>query len=245
MRFTLLASALLAITSGTALAQAKPDGQWHGSMAAGLSFATGNTKSTSISANGDGSVETAADKISAYGMLLNASSDNAAGASTKTADLFRVGGRYDYNLSPVLYAFGGLEFEKDGVQGLDLRSSINAGIGYKVIRDTDTTFDVFAGVGYTANNYKVGNDVNGSTALLGEESTHKLSATSTFKQRLVLYPAVSSDLGNRATWDATLSTALAGNLTLNVTYGLRYASKVPAGVNSSDSLLLVGVGYKF
>lgn len=246
MRTFLICSLLAVATTGSiAHAQTKPDGQWHGALGAGLSLASGNTRSQALSVSADGSVETAADKITAYGLLLNASSKNAGGVNTKTADLFRIGGRYDRNITDRLYGFGGLEFEKDAIKTLNLRTSLMAGVGYKLIRTADMTFDVFGGIGYTQNDYKVAKDSSGANLLLGEESTHKLSASSSFKQRLVVYPGLESSLGNRATWDATLSSALAGNLSLNVTYGLRYASKVPAGIKGTDSLLLVGVGYKF
>ena len=240
---TLLAAAGI---SGTAVAQTKPaDGLWHGAMAAGVSLASGNTRSSAFSLVGDGAVETAADKLTIYGTALNASTKNAAGDKTKTADLYRLGARYDRNITDRLFGFGGLELEKDGIQSLKLRSGVNAGLGYHVLRGDSITFDVFGGVGYVRNDYKVATDTSGATLLLGEESTHKLSATSAFKQRLVIYPGLKSSLGNRATWDATVSTALAGNLTLNATYSLRHASKVPDGVKRTDSLFIVGVGYKF
>jgi putative salt-induced outer membrane protein len=235
---------ILGTTIGAASAQDKPDGKWHGAAGAGVSFASGNTSSNAISITGDTAKETAADKITVYGLLLRAESKTA-GITNKTSDLLKVGGRYDWNINDRLYAFGGGELERNQLIGLTLRTSLNGGLGYKVIRDATTTFDVFGGIGWSGFDYKAPlKDRNGAELLLGEESTHKLSPTVSFKQRFVYYPGA-KDLGNRATFDAGLSAALAGNLTANVTLSNRYQSKVPLGAKSTDTLLLVGVGYKF
>jgi putative salt-induced outer membrane protein len=237
-------TAVLATSVGAVNAQDKPDGKWHGSAGIGISFNSGNTSSNAISITGDTSKETSADKITAYGVMLRAESKTA-GVTNKTADLLRFGGRYAWNINDRLYAFGGGELERNQLTGLDLRKSVNGGLGYKVIRDANTTFDVFGGIGWSGLDYKAPTkDVSGAELMLGEESTHKLSPTVNFKQRFVYYPG-QSDIGNRATFDAGLSAALAGNLSANVTLSNRYQSKVAVGAKSTDTLLLVGVGYKF
>ena len=103
---------------------------------------------------------------------------------------------------------------------------------------------MFGGVGYGDVKYTDGTHQNGAEFLLGEESTHVLSASTTAKQRLVVYPGT-GDLGNRATFDAGLATAISGGWTLNTGLAVRYQSKAPAGVKSTDTLLSFGFGYKY
>lgn len=244
MKTKILLALSLAVSSNIALAQAKPDGQFHGTFAAGLSLASGNTSSNALNLTADAAAETANDKTTLYGLITRAG-NKSAGISNTTSDLFRIGGRYDRNLSDRLFAYGGLELERDNIANLKMRTGVSAGVGYKVIRDATTTFDVFGGVAYTINDFKAPlKDTKGFGVQIGEESTHKLSATSSFKQRLVINPA-GGDIGTRASWDASLSSALAGNLSLNAGLGFRYANKVPTGVKKTDTLLIVGVGYKF
>lgn len=248
IRHSCLAALPLAVLLGHGTPHAqpapKPDGLWHGSLGAGLSMASGNTRTSALNLNGETARETASDKITLYGLVLRADSKQG-GVTTKSADLLRLGGRYDRALTDRLFGYAGLEFEKDDLQDLRLRSAGTIGLGYKVLRTPDTTFDVFGGIGYLRNDFKTGRDTDGATLQFGEESTHKLTTSASFKQRLVVYPGLESSLGNRATWDATLATAIAGGWSLNVTYALRYFSKAPAGVKSTDSLLMVGAGYKF
>ena len=245
LHFLALAAYSVLCLSGPAHAQTKkPDGLWHGSVTGGLSLASGNTRSTSLSLVADTAKETEQDKTTFYGLVLRA--DNKANnVSSKTADLLRVGGRYDRVISDRLFGYAGLEFEKDDLQNLRLRALGSLGLGYKVTRTESTSFDVFGGVGYVRNDFKTGSDVSGATLQLGEESTHKLSETSTFKQRLVVYPGLKNELGNRATWDASLAAAVSGNWSVSLGYSLRYFSKAPAGFKKTDSLLIAGVGYKF
>jgi putative salt-induced outer membrane protein YdiY len=154
LHFLALAAYSVLSLSGPAHAQTKkPDGLWHGNVTGGLSLASGNTRSTSLSLVADTAKETEQDKTTFYGLVLRA--DNKANnVSTKTADLLRVGGRYDRVISDRLFGYAGLEFEKDDLQNLRLRALGSLGLGYKVTRTESTSFDVFGGVGYVRNDFK-------------------------------------------------------------------------------------------
>ncbi len=239
---TLLAASL-AIASSLAHAQAKTDGLWHGAIVLGGAFASGNSSARTLTGTADASRATSADKISLFGNV-NYGRNKVAGVDTTTADQLRAGGRYDYNLSDTAYVFGGVDGETNKVAGLDSRYNLTGGLGYKVIRTETTTFDVFGGLGYSSAKYTNGSSGKGATALLGEESTHKLNESTSFKQRFEFHPGA-KNIGNLATLDAGLATAITGGWTLNTGLAVRYASKVPAALKSTDSLLTVGFGYKF
>lgn len=234
---------LIAMATG-AHAQIEADGLWHGGVSIGGSAASGNTESTTVTLNADATKATDQDKISLFSIANYASSENAQGVKIRTAELFRLGGRYDYNLNPRVFLFTGGEAETNDPAGIDSRYNLNAGAGYHVIRTPETTFDVFGGAGYASTDFTNGTTRNGGELLFGEESTHRLGDSSTFKQRLVYYPGT-SELGNRATFDASLVTTITGNWTLNTGVNVRYASKVATGLKKTDSLLTVGFGYKF
>jgi len=196
-----LALSSLACAASLAHAEAAPDGLWHGTVAVGGAFASGNTNSKVLTGAADGARVTAADKISLFGNV-----------------------NYGRNK--------------------DSRLNLDTGLGYKIIHDATTTFDVFGGLGWSHAKFTDGTSGQGVTALLGEESVHKLSDTTTFKQRAEFHPGA-HDIGNLATFDASLATAISGGWTLNTALAVRYASKVPAGLKKTDTLLTVGFGYKF
>ncbi|MBQ0935250.1 DUF481 domain-containing protein [Ideonella paludis] len=220
-------------------AQAVNDGQWHGSLSAGGAFASGNTSSRVLTAGADATRATAADKISLY-----ANGNYARANGVTTANLGRLGGRYDYNLSDALFAFGGGEYETNKAGGLKSRYGVNAGLGYRWVRSKDAQVDVFGGVGYSDSSYTNNTSADGAELILGEEGSYKLSASTTIKQRLVFYPGL-GDLGNRATFDAGVATAISGGWTLNTGLAWRYNSEPAAGLKKTDTLLTVGFGYKY
>lgn len=234
---------LVLIACAALAADPAADGLWHGALSAGGAAASGNTTSQSLALTADAAKATVQDKISLYGLSNYARNKNS-GSNTTTADLLRLGGRYDYNLGNQLFAFGGAEYETNKAGGLSSRGNVNGGLGYRAYRSANASVDVFGGVGYSDVKYTSNLHHDGAELMVGEEGTYKLSNTSAFKQRLVFYPG-SNGLGRRATFDAGLSTAISGGWTLNLGLSTRYASAVPTGVKSTDTLLTMGFGFKY
>jgi putative salt-induced outer membrane protein len=238
-----LVATAVALASHAAQAQDTPDGRWHGGLSVSSALASGNSSSRTLAANADGSHATTEDKISLYG-IANYGRNKVDGTATTTADLLRLGGRYDFNLGPRLFSFGGAEGETNRAGGVRDRYSLNGGVGYHLVKNDEHSWDVFGGLGYTDTRFTDGSRANGAQALLGEESSHKLSDITSLKQRLVYYPD-GGELGDRATFDAGLATTLSGAWTFNAGLASRYASRVPEGTKKTDNLLTMGFGYKF
>lgn len=245
-----LALAVLGACSLAAQAQAtaKADGQWRAALGLGASLSSGNSKTSNLSLNGDAVRLSAADKTSLYG---NANYAKSAGETT--SDLLRAGGRYDYNLNPELFGFGGLDFEHNKSANLSLRSQLSAGLGWHVIKSPATTFDVFGGLGYTSDKYKTAMLIDGGLRsaysymglLLGEESTHKLTDTTSARQKLVVVPNLKNRSEFRATWDAGLAVSMSKAMNLNVGVLITHNSDPGPGRKATDTLLTTGVSVKF
>ena len=240
----------IAAVAGTALcaasaahAQAEADNRWHGNIAVGGALASGNTSSMTATLGADTTKTTLIDRINLAG-LINYGRTEIDGVDTTTADQAWLRGRYDYNLSETVFAFGGAKAETYRSAGTDLRYSLTAGLGYKLVRTPTTSLDVFAGVGYAGVDFTDGSSATGVELLFGEESTHKLSDTTTARQRFEYRPG-QGDLGNLATFTASLATTITGGWTLNAGLSAQWASIVPAGSKSTDALLTVGFGYKY
>jgi putative salt-induced outer membrane protein len=241
---TVAAAAVALATPLAARSQDKPDGQWHGNASVGGTLSSGNNDSLTLSLNASTSRATTEDKVSLYS-VGNYGRSKVSGVKTTTADLLRLGGRYDFNLSQDWFSFGAAEGETDKAgAGVRDRYSLNGGVGYHVLHNDQHTVDLFAGAGYTDTRLIDGTSDKGAQALLGEESKHKLSDTTTLNQRLTYYPK-SGDLGTRVNFDAGLATQIAGSWTLNTGLSSRYNREVPAGLKKTENLLTVGFGYKF
>jgi len=244
----LLALGLAAAAAAQAQATVKNDGQFRAALGLGASFSSGNTKTTNIALTADGVRATDADKLSLYGNLNYARSGGAT-----TADQLRLGARYDKNLSAQLFGFGSLDFERNKFANLNLRSQLGAGLGWHLVKTADTSFDLFGGLGYVSDKYKSAMVIDGRSRdsygylslLLGEESTHKLSDTTSFKQRLTLVPNMKNRGEFRANWDAGLAVAMSKTMNLNVGFSAAHNSEPGPGRKSTDTLLTTGISVKF
>jgi putative salt-induced outer membrane protein len=240
-----------AALSGSVLAQVKTDGLWRGAGAAALSINSGNTESSALQLNADMARATDSDKITLGGMI-NYAKNKTAGVSETTANKWAASGQYDYNLNPQVYAFGKLGLEGDRLIDLKLRTSVAVGPGYHVIATPENTFDVFGGLAYITDKYRVPQTIGDDTdtrfsrtsVLLGEETSHRLTQTTTLKQRLEVYPGLSGDKAVLVKLNAGLAVAI--NSTLNLTVGLvdTYNNKPPEGLKKNDVALLTGINVK-
>ncbi len=253
MKLLFCAVPLAALCAGSAWAQVttQADGKWRGLAGASFSSTSGNSSSNNLLLNIDMARKTEIDKISA-GALANYGSSKVNGVKSTTSDKWGLNGQYDYNLTPQLFVFGKLGLEGDRVIDLTLRRTLGTGLGYKIINTPDNTFDVFAGVANTHSRYgstQVIDGVSGSrfstnSGLLGEESTHKLSDTVFFKQRIELYPRLSGDGGTLAKATANLGVNLSQTISLNVGLTNNYNSAPATGLKKNDTSLFTGLSVK-
>jgi putative salt-induced outer membrane protein len=253
MKFSILtAGAIACCLSQAGFAQQAPaDGQWRGLAGASFSAASGNSTSSNVRLNLDLARQTERDKITT-GAQIDYGRSEVNGVKTTTSNKWDLNGQYDYNLSERLYVFGKLGLQGDKVIDLRLRRTLGTGLGYKLIKEPDTTFDLFGGVANTQSRYRTSQFIDGvqgtrfssTSLLLGEESTHKLSETVFFKQRVEVYPTVSGEGGTLVKGAANLGVALNSTISLNVGLVNDYNSAPAAGRKKNDVSLLTGLSVK-
>jgi putative salt-induced outer membrane protein len=250
-RTALSLTGLLLAAPTIALAQAqatiKPDGQFRYAFGAGASYASGNTSSSSVNLSGDG-VKATADSKWQFGGKANYGRTE----GVTTVENLAVGTQYDQDITPLWFGFGKADYLRDKPANVSTRASLFGGVGRHVVRTDTLTFDVSAGLGYTQDRYFDPADVNGefrtsygrAEALLAEESTHKWTPTTTFHQKLSVYPALRSGGGYRGVFDSGLSVAMTNTLSLTAGLNYRYNSDPGAGLKKGDTLFVTGISVK-
>ena len=247
-RLALASLAALAAGSGHAQVTQKPDGQWRSLFTAGASIANGNSDAKSASLAADVIKLTNSDKWEFTGAGQYARS---AGSTTANRQTFT--GLYNQDITPQWFGFGQLDLVRDIPADLASRITPSTGLGYHVIKKPDQTFDVSAGLAYTWDRYRAPQVVddelrsryNHLEMLLAEESNNKLSDTTSFKQKLTIYPSVSQGDGVRTVFDAGLSVAMTKQLALTASLSHRYDSQPGEGVKKNDTLFVTGVSLRF
>jgi putative salt-induced outer membrane protein len=127
------------------------------------------------------------------------------------------------------------------------------GVGHKFVDEPNALFSVFGGAGYTTDRYRepqtiddrTGTRFSRTSLLLGEETSHNLTASTSFKQRLEVYPGLSGDEAKIVKFNANLAVAISQTLNLTVGFNGVYNSNPPDGQRKSDAALFTGINVKF
>jgi putative salt-induced outer membrane protein YdiY len=256
--FTLSLLSLAAFAANVAQAQTaapvaptatlKTDGKLRAALGLGASVSSGNSRTSNFSLAAQGVRATAQDKTTVHASVLYA---RAAGVTS--AEQLRAGGRYDFNLNADTFAFGTADLERDKLANLSLRGVFGAGVGLHVIKTPATTFDLYGGLAYNADKYVAATVIDGQSRssygyaalLLGEESQHRLSDTTSVWQRLTVYPNLRNRGEFRASFASGLSVAMSNTMNLNVGLGYAFNSDPGVGRKQGDTLLTTGVSVKF
>jgi putative salt-induced outer membrane protein YdiY len=226
----------------------KDDGLWRSALGIALNASGGNTRAATLSITANAVAATPVDKTSLYASVLYGVSQG-----TKTADQARLGVKHDWNLSERLYVFGLLEGERDRLAKLNSRVALGSGMGWKFFNTDAQKFEVFGGLGYTADRYAEPRLVDNvdrmryahGTLLFGEESMHKVGVGTTLRQRFVTYPDLAHGGEYRVQWDMGIAVAATETLSITAGLNLKYTSDPGDGLKRGDALFTTGISVKF
>jgi putative salt-induced outer membrane protein len=220
-------------------AEQKSYGAWGGIFDTGLSLVRGNANTTTFTIGARAARTTDKNKASAFVTSIY-SQGQSNGISITTASAINAGLRYDFNLSPRVFAFVFTDFDHDRFQQLDLRNVIGGGLGKHVIKNDTATFDLFGGFTFNQEFFSTLTR-RSAEALAGEEFDQKLTSTFSLKERLEFYPDL-SDLGQyRVVFDTGAVTKLNKILSWQLDISDRYLSNPILGLKGNDLLMTTGL----
>lgn len=155
------------------------------------------------------------------------------------------GAKYDYFWTRKIYSFLRPFAEYDKFQGLDLRFVLSAGPGYQFI-DTETT-SLFAELGpaYFYEDYDTAEDKEYVAARWAAGVKFDIIAEKIkFFHLQELYYDLSSDEGSYLRTEQGLRFALIENFFFNFQVNYKYKSDPPKDNKSSDTSIILGLGYE-
>jgi putative salt-induced outer membrane protein YdiY len=242
----------VAVLLGPTISQAqvtlKPDGQWRYLLTAGANVSSGNNDARSLNLSGEAARQTENDK-----WIWNARADQARNAGVSTTDRYVLRTQYDRNISPDWFGFGSGETLRDQLANIDARYSVASGVGRHIWREERGYFDVSAGLGYTYDRYITSTDIAGAMRdrygrlelVLAEESSHKLTDTTSLRQKFTLLPDLRDSGKFRAVLDTGLTVAMTPTLNLSAGLSYRYDSDPGTGLEKTDAMFVTGVSLRF
>ena len=255
LRAVVAPAALFGLTSSAIADLAPPpkDGLWRGIAGAALSATSGNTKTSSVLINADAVRATDQDKFALGATVNHARGTDEAGERTTTADKASAFGQYDRDFAPRWFGFGRLSFDRDALIDLSSRTTLSGGVGFRVIDDATNSFTLLGGIGHTTERYSSTQTITNETgtrfhrlsAFLAEESAHRLTESTSFKQRLESNPALDGSGAVLWKFNANLDVAINSSLSLSVGVIDTYNTEPPEGAVKNDVTLFTGINVKF
>jgi putative salt-induced outer membrane protein len=235
------------LSHAQAQATVKPDGQFRFALGAGASYASGNTDAASVNISADAVKADDDSKWQLGGKALWGRTDG-----VTTAENAALGTQYDRNFATEYFGFGKVDLLRDTLANVESRASVFGGVGWHAIKRDTLTWDLSAGLGYTQDRYVEAAEVNGALrtnygraeVLLAEESTHKWTPTTSFHQKLSVYPALRSGAGYRGVFDSGLAVSMTSTLSLTAGLNYRYDSDPGEGLKRGDTLFVTGIALK-
>lgn len=219
---------------------------WAGALDLGYSLTRGNAETNTFTLGANAARATTRDKITVYVSAIKANAQPIGETEKReTANALRGGGRYDLNLSSRSFAFAFSDLEFDEFQKLDLRMVLGGGAGWHAIKNERTVFDLFGGGSFNKEYFSTGLKRSSGELLFGEELTHKLSARSLLKHKMVIFPNLSEFGDARVNFDTTVVTNLNRWLAWQVTLSDRYLSNPVPGAKKNDVLFTTGLRLTF
>lgn len=224
------------------------DATWKFAASLGGSKTSGNSDSSQLNVTGEAVRTTDDSKLNLALRGLYAETNDA-----RTGANIYVNTQYDRDFSRDWFGFGKLDGLRDRPANIDLRTSAYGGIGYHVVRTPDNTWDVSGGLGYTEDQYVRPTMVAGALrqeygrveGVLSESSSHKLTETTSIRQKLGVFPNLKNSGEYRVVLDAGLSVAINSALSLTAGATYRYDSDPGTGVKKVDTVFVTGIGVKW
>lgn len=135
------------------------DGDWKGSVESSLTFISSNKESESILLIGKAQRKSVNDRYS-FDALYNFSrqTPNGGGSLEVANDFWTLGGRYERDFGNKSFWYGSARFDRDGVNGLNLRQVYGAGLGYMIYNDAVSDWRLSLGLSQVFEEYSSSRD---------------------------------------------------------------------------------------
>jgi len=273
MKTALLGCTLLLALPATVFAADPPPEGWSGSGEAGLSVASGNTKSQNLNAKLDFKFNDDRWKDDFYLLALRNKSnvktttiDNSTSPPTLvntssydlTSNRYEAGASAGYKLDERSYIVGALRYEHDQFSAYDYQYIASIGYGYQLLKNPSDELAVEIGPGYKVvqpTSYvllpvdpqdpivEVKPDSEGNLVARG-----KIDYKHNFNGTVSFVDTfvVEAGSGNKFLQnDAGLAVKMSDKFALKVAYQVRHNSEVAAGFKKTDNLLTTNLVYSF
>ena len=143
-------------------------------------------------------------------------------------------------LTPLVGVSIGERLERDRFSGIDLRSILDAGLSWALVRRTDWALDGVTGLGWNHESRTVGADLNDPVGTFQLLSRIPFAGGET-TQRVTYYPDFSATSAYRTEAEVTAQASMTTRLALKIGYLFRYSNAPVPGFKKTDNTTTASV----
>lgn len=218
-----------------------------GAVNAGVSSSFGNTEITNINLNANATYEV--DEVAKFSglfdWLYSRQKDMTTNVTTTSQRRVRGALQYDHRFHKKLYGFLRTDAMGDGVQDLELRLILSAGLGYQVIDTDEEKLAVEGGLAWTHEDYKAVSPDEYLALRLAGKYFKQVTEELKFDASLEWLPSLEDSDDQVVFGMAQLGYNLGAGLVTSLRYEFDYDNTPPAGNDRIDHRIIWGLGYTF
>ena len=154
-----------------------------------------------------------------------------------TAEQYFTEIRLDYSISERFYGFGLGNWKQDKPAGLDSRTSLGLGAGYKILTGPVHELSGEAGVNQVSEEFTDSTDDDYTSGRLFGGYAWNLSESSKLTQTLEYLTDMDDSNNNQTNTETAYTSTLSDLLSLKTSYNMQYDNDPPAGFKKTDTKL--------
>lgn len=212
---------------------------WESSISAGFTLTRGNSHTLLY----EGEIRTAR-KTPKNEYSLGAGGAYGSQDSQENVNNYHGFGQWNHLFTKKLYDYVRVEAKRDVIADLECRVNIGPGIGYYLIKETNTTFAVEAGAGYQYEHLD-GSYNYFATMRLADRFEHKFNERVRVWQDMEWLPQVDEVDNYVVNFEIGVETSLTKSFSLKTYLDDSFATQPAAGRQKNDLKIVSGIAYKF
>lgn len=204
-----------------------------GSASAGYLSQTGNTTSSSLTAQTNMTWYQVRTAYSLWGNAANTSSNN-----ERSSETYQVGGRSRFNMTDYDYLFGQANWLSDRFNGYDGRTTVTAGYGRQILNGPVHSLRMELGPGVRYDDYHQGGDDTTALAYGALSYQWQLTDSTRFVQGVSVLGSDQTTVNSETGLQVAINEHFALKLAYNVTWNQDPPSSAPDKTDTKTSVML-------
>jgi len=213
---------------------------WESSVSAGLTLARGNSDTLLFNADFLTQKKTPENEFSIG--LGGAYGDQ---SGKDTVNNYKVFGQWNHLFTERFFGYVRADALRDVIADLDYRFTIGPGVGYYLIKETNTTFAVEAGGAFEAQHFNGKGDDDFIVVRLAERFEHKFSAAARVWESVEFLPQVDKVDNYVINAEVGAEAALTKSFSLKAMFDDTFQNRPAPGKLKNDAKIIAAIAYKF